>query len=54
MSIVPIFLIIGLLVSAIVGYFIRVFVAKQQTETAETKANELIQEAKNKQQEILF
>lgn len=54
MSSVPIFFVVGLLVGTGVGYWIRIMIARQRAETAEQRAIEIINEAKNQQKEILL
>jgi ribonuclease Y len=49
-----IILAIGMAIGILVGYWVRMAVAKKQTESAEARAKEIIKSAKIKQQEIFF
>ncbi len=49
-----IFVAIGIAVGIFVGYLVRVWIAKKQTESAEARAQELIKSVKVKQQEMFF
>ncbi|MCX6746404.1 MAG: Rnase Y domain-containing protein, partial [Candidatus Parcubacteria bacterium] len=45
---------IAIVAGFVIGYFVRKYIAKREIEGAEAKAEHLINEAKNKQKEILL
>ncbi len=54
MNLLPIFLIVAVGIGVLMGYWLRIMAAKQQTESAERRAQQLVLDAKNKQKEILI
>lgn len=54
MSAVPIFFVVGVLLGGTVGYMIRLMVGRRHIESAERRADDLMQEAKNKQKDLLL
>ncbi len=54
MNLLPIFLIGAIGIGVLMGYWLRIMAAKQQTESAERRAQQLVLDAKNKQKEALL